>query len=236
MNMIKILTIYLTLLIIFPVLIFPEILKSNDDQIKLVISKNLLSLSGENNFIPLPLLDTKSFPENSCTDTKPPLKFKKICKEFISGELMGVVFGIFGALIGSKVAEKDDEIYSYGLIGAYSSYIFGNSLGVYATGNDGEEKGPFLAALGGALVGAMIGGCSFYQSDLKGFGIYSLVFAPPIGSIVGFNLFRRAREIDRIAFINYDQGMLKLSLGQVAIHYDRYSKPVFNFHLIQTQF
>jgi len=175
---------------------------------------------------------------SSVSKTKNPLRAGKICKEFLVGELCGVLCSFPGALIGSAFASDDVGIAAlgYGIAGMYFGYASGTSIGVYVAGNDKQEKGSYLTTLGGCIIGTWGGIRIFNAFDQKGLGSVVLMLGPPIGSIIGFNLFRKARESRGNAFINYDQGTLKCSLGKIHVHYDYYSKPVLHVHLFQGRF
>jgi len=110
-----------------------------------------------------------------------------------------------GLLVGANVA-SDDEGWgsvSYGLFGWYMGYTFGNSLGVYLAGNNKQYKGSFIATLAGALFGAYCGIEIFKGYNQRGFGSVALMLGPPVGSIMGFNMFRKARVSEGCAFMRF---------------------------------
>ncbi|MBC8179750.1 hypothetical protein H8E88_01385 [candidate division KSB1 bacterium] len=109
-------------------------------------------------------------------------KTKKCLKEFVVGELCGVGFGLVAGVVGAALAPDDAGIgtLGYGLVGAYSGYALGTSVGVYIAGNDEQEKGSYIATLSGCIICTILGLKSFYLSDQKGFGSVALMLAPPI--------------------------------------------------------
>jgi hypothetical protein len=117
-----------------------------------------------------------------------------IGKQFISSELCGLGFSLLGAIIGSQLAPKNAGIGSlgYGLMSMYCGYTIGSSLGTYLSGNNSKYYGSYSSSLVGAIIGAYAGFRLFDAFNQKGFGSISLVLCAPIGSIIGFNIFRKS--------------------------------------------
>jgi len=169
---------------------------------------------------------------------KKPLNAKKICKEFIIGELFGLGGSLIGMSIGPAFAPKNEGLgtLSYVYIGWYFGYVIGVPLGVYIAGNDQYEEGSYLATLGGSILGGLIGVCTFFTLENKDIGAYLSLLCPPIGSLIGFNLSRKGRELVGNAFINYDSEQLKFVLGNINARYDDYHKLGVNINIIQVNF
>jgi hypothetical protein len=165
-------------------------------------------------------------------------KTKKCIKEFVVGELCGIGLGFVSGIVGASFSSNDDMIgtLGYGLVGAYSGYALGTSLGVYIAGNDEQEKGSYITTLGGCIIFTILGLKSFYLSDQKGFGSVALMLGPPIGSIIGFNMFVKSRAPSTNAFINFRQGKYKLSLGNININYNCYNKTTLTLNLFHANF
>ena len=116
---------------------------------------------------------------------------KQILKQFLYGELIGISSSLFSAAIyGAAIANNEKGIGNLGpgLIITYSTYVLGNSLGVYIAGKKDKKKGNYLYSLTGGILGTLIGIKLFDYSGQKGYGSFALMLGPPIGSIIGFNL------------------------------------------------
>lgn len=210
---------------------FPfTLLSPNRFSKKLQYDRNNILLNNElsNNLL---LMEDDSFSSN-----KKPIRVGKICQEFIVGELYGIGFGLIGAIAVKALSPDDDwGTLANGIAGMYLGYALGTSVGVYTIGDDEKEKGSYLATLSGCIIGALCGVRLFYAFDQKGIGSYALMLGPPIGSIIGFNLFRRARESHVKIFINNKGGALKWSQGEVCVH-NYHSNQLFHISLFQASF
>lgn len=119
-----------------------------------------------------------------------------IMKQFVVSELCGLGLGLFGAVIGGQIAPKNAGLgsFSYGFTGMYCGYTIGSSLGTYLSGNNSKYCGSYFSTIAGAIIGAYVGIKLFNTFDQKGFGSISLIISPPIGSIIGFNIFRKTKN------------------------------------------
>jgi hypothetical protein len=118
--------------------------------------------------------------------------FTYIGKQFLFGELIGLG-GSFVALFAGTMIHGRGQ--GYGAIGIgisymYTGYTIGNSLGVQLAGNNETYKSNYLLTLAGSLIGAYVGVKTFNYYDQKGWGSVALVLGPPVGAILGFNIFR----------------------------------------------
>jgi len=176
---------------------------------------------------------------NSNSTIKRPLKFSKICKQIVIGEISGLGCSFVGMCIFPAFAPHDESMgtLAYVYIGWYAGYMLGNSIGVYIAGNDEYEEGSYFATLGGSILGALVGVSTFFALDNKDIGAYLSILGPPIGSILGFNLSRKSRGSAGKAFINYNRGSkLKWSLADINVHYNCWYEPVLNVNLFQANF
>jgi hypothetical protein len=116
---------------------------------------------------------------------------KQILKQFLYGELVGIGSSLFSASIyGLAIANNENGIGNLGpgLIITYSTYVLGNSFGVYIAGKKDKKKGNYLYSLAGGILGTLFGIKLFDYSGQKGYGSFALMLGPPIGSIIGFSL------------------------------------------------
>lgn len=176
---------------------------------------------------------------NSNSTIKRPLKFSKICKQIVIGEISGLGCSFVGMCIFPAFAPHDESMgtLAYVYIGWYAGYMLGNSIGVYIAGNDKYEKGSYFATLGGSILGALIGVSTFFALDNKDIGACLSIISPPIGSILGFNLSRKPRGMAHgRALINWGQGGLKWSLSNINVYFDNCNRPVLNVNLFQANF
>jgi uncharacterized membrane protein YeaQ/YmgE (transglycosylase-associated protein family) len=119
-----------------------------------------------------------------------------IGKQFISSELWGLGLSLIGGVIGGRMIHNEDAYGSLGsaLIGMYCGYMIGTSIGTYRSGNNSQYYGRYLPTVIGAIIGAYAGYRLFDAFDQKGFGSISLIICAPIGSIIGFNIFRKSKQ------------------------------------------
>jgi len=126
--------------------------------------------------------------------SKPPLSVGRIVGEILAGGVGGVVVGFVGLVVGINYAfardlpmGKCNPVVGYAIrIGS----VLGSTIGVYVVGNIGNETGSFLATLGGSILGGLVG----WSISGTEAGFVALVFGPPIGATLGFNLTRKYKS------------------------------------------
>ncbi len=140
--------------------------------------------------------------ENDTLDQKNPSLLTNVGKgslyigvEFLVGEFCGFSISLLGLLVS-------------GLPGGIMGYTLGTSIGVYSVGSNNEFKGSYMATLAGSILGACLGVGIYNASPKSHLGAIAFAFGPPIGSIIGFNIFRKARVSNGEALINYYQERL----------------------------
>jgi hypothetical protein len=116
-------------------------------------------------------------------------------KELVVGGMFGAGLGFFGLIAGAAAFHGDEEWSGFGemVYFGYLGYAIGNSYGVYTAGNDKQHRGPFLPCLAGCLIGAGIGTAMFVHDNQTHTAALCLALGPPIGSLIGFDIFRKDR-------------------------------------------
>jgi hypothetical protein len=136
-----------------------------------------------------------------------------------------------------------------GVIGGVVGYGIvsnvGCALGVYLIGNSGNEKGSFSSALGGSVVGTLVGGGLAYlmaQSNKNADGIspaYAILVigGQVTGAVIGFNHSRKKKvEAPTSSLSNLDNGRLSLSFPQVNLSTDSKISSSYRVNLFQAKF
>ncbi len=181
--------------------------------------------------------------ENDTLDQKNPSLLTKVGKEslyigkqFLFGEICGIGFSLLSAVIFGGLSQ-DNGLGSFaaGLPFVYLGYAFGNTLGVYWAGNNKQYQGSFIQTLAGSIMGVVISFRIYSASQESHTSALAIAFGPIIGSIIHFNLFRKARVSNDEAFINYYQRTMKWSLGNIYVSYLD-SKPIISTCLLQYNF
>jgi outer membrane lipoprotein SlyB len=131
---------------------------------------------------------------------RPLLTPGRVTGQFASGVLGGVI-GLSAVLVtGNAVARvtgRDpddpwDPWMDYWLGAAVlAGYPLASTTGVYLAGSRGNQRGSFLATLGGTLAGAVAGLALDDALNANG-QVYMMMV--PVGGTIGFNLSRRYRE------------------------------------------
>lgn len=123
----------------------------------------------------------------------PPPSVGRIAGEVLLGLVVGTGGALVGALLGGGVCKgtRDDcDIAAIG--GAYVGGIATIPLGVQAVGAAGDQTGSLGATYLGALIGGL-GGLLMLANGRDEITTLGLIFAPPIGAMIGFNATRRYR-------------------------------------------
>jgi hypothetical protein len=137
-----------------------------------------------------------------------------VSKQFIGGQLFGMVGGLAGIII--SLPFKSDELYGefkVGLPCMFAGYVIGNAFGVYAVGNARNHRGPFGPALIGSIAGAGIGLALYHQDAGSHLGALGIWLGAPIGSIIGFNLFRENKTGIRVELFPRNPRRVAASTG-----------------------
>ncbi len=153
---------------------------------------------------------------------KPRVSGGKLFGEIFMGMLGNIGGGFLGALIGSQVAETDDDEWFEDLGGIVLGYCggstFGSAFGVYVVGNSGDAKGSFGSALLGSLLGE---GAAVLVSIITKDGtaaLISFIALPPIGAALLFNTSLKHKSLPvSHALLNFDQGDFKVGIPYVHI-------------------
>jgi hypothetical protein len=108
-----------------------------------------------------------------------------IMKEIGLGTLMGGLFSVPGGLIGvSLYKEKDLGAIAYGLLGMYSGYLIGSSLGIYLAAKKEKPDVSFWGIFCSELLGSAIGISSLSISKQSGIAGISVIVIPLLAGII----------------------------------------------------
>jgi len=153
---------------------------------------------------------------------KPRVSGGKLFGEIFMGVLGNIGGGFLGALIGSQVAETDDDEWFEDLGGIVLGYCggstIGSAFGVYVVGTSGDAKGSFGSALLGSLLGE---GAAVLVSIITKDGtaaLISFIALPPIGAALLFNSSLKHKSLPvSHALLNFNQGDFKIGIPYVHI-------------------
>ena len=112
----------------------------------------------------------------------------------------GIAEGGMFALISTGYGKEGDTRTPSALIAVPIGYLLGCSNGTYVYGTAQGEKGSYLLANVGALVGGVIGASLLYAGASSGspvlmtLGATGFLVCVPIGSIVGYNAGKHNQE------------------------------------------
>ena len=144
----------------------------------------------EKYYVPIPVTALNYYNSDSIkvTSEKPPLSALRIGGEIFVGNIAGLVLPYL--LLRSINFNSDSRLIGLPVAYAIGGYIVGFPFGVYLTGHIGNQKGSYLAALGGSFLGAVVG--SGVNSMLKNSvqGRVLLIAIQQLFSITAFNLSR----------------------------------------------
>ncbi|HSK03015.1 MAG TPA: hypothetical protein VK932_17310, partial [Kofleriaceae bacterium] len=121
----------------------------------------------------------------------PPPSVKRIGGEILLGMVVGTGGALVGALLGSGVCKRSSRGCFHARIGsAYVGGIVTIPLGIQAVGASGDQTGSLGAAYLGSLIGGL-GGLLMIANGHDEITALGLLFAPPLGAMIGFNATRR---------------------------------------------
>ncbi|GEM_PF-6171026 len=108
-----------------------------------------------------------------------------ISKKIGLGVLMGGLFSLPGGLIGIAInREKGLGELGPGLVGMYTGYLIGSSIGVYLMAKTEKPKVSFLGTLASELIGGAISIGIFQVSNQKGIVTLAPFILPLLTSII----------------------------------------------------
>ena len=165
---------------------------------------------------------------------RPPSNAGRVTGEILAGGALGTLLGSGGALLGVQIAwdEFHDDLHEHGeyvvLIGWATGSLLGSTIGVYAVGNIGDQTGPFSAALGGSIVGTLIGATGFLMAwAIQGDALYPIAVlalaCPSVSATIGFNLRRRYESPpaeSETALINVRDGQISFAIPRIRFQTD----------------
>lgn len=143
--------------------------------------------------------------------------YRYYINQFIIGELTGVGIGLAtGICTAPVISRNNDDLAGLGylLVTIYSGYSIGNSVGVYYHGKK-RHNGSYIKTLVGAISGTVLGLYLFSASDQKGPLSAMPLLGPTIGSMIGFNAFRKADALYSMEGNNYSYTTVKFNLISV---------------------
>jgi len=114
-----------------------------------------------------------------------------------------MIGSIFGILASKPFVDKNDAWsgFTVAIQGMFAGYVIGNSFGVYTTGNDRYHRGSYVPALLGSIAGSGFG-LALYHIDARSHpSALGIWLGPPIGAIIGFNLFNERKNGIKVSFL-----------------------------------
>jgi hypothetical protein len=130
---------------------------------------------------------------------EPPASFARVSGELLLGVVVGAGGALIGALLGNGlcIGGETDEFGSRNcdnslIGGAYVGAIATIPLGVRSVGSSGNQTGSLGMTYLGSLVGG-VGGLLMLANGHDKITALGLIFAPPVGAVIGFNMTRRYR-------------------------------------------
>jgi len=161
-----------------------------------------------------------------------PVKSEKIASEFFVGWAGGVLIGVIGLWPGG--AGGDPSAAAGGYLIASN---LGSALGVCLIGNTDNDKGSYLATLGGSLAGSLI--AYLLVKDSHSFWPWLVIFHPSqaAGATAGFNFSRKKIvEVPSGAWLNLNDGRLSMAFPRVNLSTDSKSSSSYKVNLFQAKF
>ena len=144
---------------------------------------------------------------------RPPLSLKRIAGELLWGDFCGWAGLLGGVIIADKIISPKKDSFDYpsnkAMYVGYTTGILCMSAAVSQIGNKGNERGSFLGALGGSLVG--VGLTAVILKD--NMNPYPLLFSVPVAcSTIGFNLTSSYKDVAVLPAYNVQNKAMSLSL------------------------
>lgn len=154
-------------------------------------------------------------------DDAPPIDGVRVFGEIGLGATLAVGGGLIGGFAGMVSVEGgctgDSDSCDHGaapIVGAAVGVTIAAPFGVYLVGDRDEETGSYLAAMGGAALGAGVAVASWYAVDPR-FAAGLAVVLPAVGATIGFNLTRERKRgpttVQPIATFTSEQSLFGLA-------------------------
>jgi hypothetical protein len=133
----------------------------------------------------------------------PELSVPRLLGEAALGGLFAVGGGFGGAYMGYYLetgGKPCGDLCGFGgfIVGGLVGLAVAPPIGVYLAGSYGDETGSFALALGGSILGTIVGAWASHELDdanAPGVAVVAPIIAGPVlGSMLGFNLTRRYDE------------------------------------------
>lgn len=178
----------------------------------------------------------------------------KLAGEFLLGGAGSVASGLLLAklMAGKKPEDNNKSFLSFDFdfgyyIGLISGYLIGSNLGcaggVSIIGNNGEEDGDYAAALGGSLLGSLVGGATVLAmgwdaDDPISPPLYVFTFVQSLGATWGFNLSAKRKNVESLssALLNLRDEKLTLAFPKVNITLKSNNSTLYRINLFQAKF
>jgi len=132
----------------------------------------------------------------------PPVDGNALAGEFLLGGLFTIGGAVSGAFIGSALENNggcSDECWGGILLGGFLGGTVMAAVGVNLAGDSDTVDGSLGLAIGGSMLGGLLGIGAISNGNMGEGGLIVLIVAPTVGAMLGFNLHRvykpqRARQ------------------------------------------
>lgn len=171
----------------------------------------------------------------------PELDGGRIVGEVLLGYLGGFVGILGGGLIGAATcndSSSGDEFGCLGpiLIGAAIGGTLTMAAGVYVVGSSGNQGGSYAAALGGTVLGGLLGIVVAAAGDGNSAGALLGLSMPMVGALIGFNASRHWDEPPPVgSLVRLDRGRISLGVPLV-LHTEIRGAPTTTLSLVSGSF
>jgi len=132
-------------------------------------------------------------PYMAAREGPPPIDGTSLVGQFLLGGLFTVGGGIGGAFLGAALERNDgcsDECYGGLILGGFVGGTLMAAIGVNLAGDTDEVDGSLGLAIGGSLLGGLVGIGAISNGNLGEGSLVVLIVAPTIGAMLGFNIHR----------------------------------------------
>ena len=173
-----------------------------------------------------------SYPGDPFTsETKPPLRAKKLAGEFGSALFGGLLAGVVGFTAGMVIDGKRETI----LTAMHITYPFGAAAGAWTVGNKGDEQSSFLSTLGFSVLfsGLTYLAYPIIPEQSRGW-VYLL--SVPLGAVIGHNISRSYKQPIYNGLINRHNGRIALGLPAVQFFRSSGNRISLQWHILNLNF
>lgn len=134
------------------------------------------------------------------SDETPPISGGRLAGELLVGGAFVIGGGLGGGFLGYSLETAggcNSEFCGLGgaVIGAFLGGTLAAPLGVYLIGTYGNETGSLGAAYAGSLLGGLAGIAIVAAADEEDLILPVMITMPVVGSMIGFNLTRRYKNV-----------------------------------------